>query len=304
MRRLSIGVVTIAFTLALVTQSTLSAQGPKPKVAPVPKPGPVKLPTKDGLELTGFYFGSNKGKNAIPVMVIHEWKGQKSPYGKMCMALRNAGCAVLAFDYRGHGGSRKYKDRNGETQEFDLERMRKQDIMAIVQYDLDAAKAFLEKENNEGKLNLNALVVIGVREGCVLAAGWTQRDWSFVPVGTRKQGQDVKAMVLVSPERLLKGIAIEASLGVPMVAALPILMVVGKGSAEESDADRIFKRVEAVKKRLSGGKEAIGLQVLEVKQPLGGPDLINVSAKVIPEIVQFVTTQVPISATDNPWIER
>ncbi|QEF96770.1 Alpha/beta hydrolase family protein [Stieleria maiorica] len=304
MCRLSVRVATIAFTLALVMPSTLSAQGAKKKVAPPPQPGPVKLPTKDGLELAGYYFGSNKGKEAIPVMIVHEWKGQKAPYGKLCTALRDAGCAVLALDYRGHGGSREYTDPSGTTQEFDLERMRKQHVLAIVKYDLDAAKAFLEKENNEGKLNLNALVVIGVREGCVLAAGWTQRDWSFVPVGTRKQGQDVKALVLVSPKRLLKGVPIESSLGVPTVAALPTMMVVGEGSEEQSDTSRIYKRLEAAKKRISGGKDPEGLELMEVKQPLGGPFLVNESAKVIPEIVKFVTSQVPISDTDNPWIER
>ncbi|PAY20169.1 alpha/beta hydrolase [Rhodopirellula sp. SM50] len=304
MCRLSVRVVILAFTLTLLTQSTLSAQGPRKKVEPPPPPGPVKLPTKDGLELSGYYFGSNKGKAAIPVMIVHEWKGQKAPYGKLCIALRDAGCAVLALDYRGHGGSREYTDPRGETQEFDLERMRKQHVLAIVKYDLDAAKAFLEKENNEGKLNLNALVVIGIREGGVLAAGWTQRDWSFVPVGTRKQGQDVKALVLVSPERLLKGVPIETSIAVPTVASLPIMMVVGEGSPEQSDTDRIYKRVEAAKKKLSGGKDPEGLKLLQVKQPLGGPFLVNESAQVIPEIVKFVTSQVPISETDNPWIER
>lgn len=303
MRRLSVRVVLLVFTFALVTQSTLTAQNP-PKNVPLPKPRPVKLQTKDGVELSGYYFGSNRGKNAIPVLIVHEWKGQKAPYGKLCITLQNAGCAVLALDYRGHGGSREYKDPSGQTQEFDLERMRKQHVLQIVQYDLDAAKAFLQTENNEEKLNLNALVVIGVREGCVLAAGWTQRDWSFATVGSRKQGQDVKALVLISPERLLKGVPIETSLSVPTVSSLPMMMIVGEGSSEQTDTDRIYKRVEAAKKRLSGGKDAEGLELLVVKQKLGGPALVNESANVIPEIVKFINANVTISDLDNPWIER
>lgn len=304
MRRLSVGVILFAFTFAAALPSTVCAQAPRNQTKPPPEPRKVSLPTKDGVELSGFYFGSNKGKEAIPVLVIHEWKGQKALYAKLYLALRNAGCAVLTLDYRGHGGSREYTDRSGKTQEFDLKTMNKRHVGAIVKYDLDAAKKFLEKENNEGKLNLNALVVIGVRDGAVLAAGWSQRDWSFQPVGSRKQGQDVKALVLVSPKRLLKGVPIEGPLGTPALVSLPTMMVVGNGSEEEPDTSRIYKRVEAAKKKLASGKDPEGLELLEIKQPLGGAALLMGPPNVIPEIVKFVTTQVEISDTKNPWIER
>jgi pimeloyl-ACP methyl ester carboxylesterase len=283
--------------------STLWAQAPKKKSAP-PKPRPVTLPTKDGLELSAFYFGSNKGKEAIPVLLVHEWKGEIKFYGALCLALRDAGCAVLAVDYRGHGGSREYTDRSGKTKEFDLKTMNKSHVAAIANNDLEAAKAFLKTENNEGKLNLNALVVVGVRDGCVLAAGWAQTDWRFPSVGSRKQGQDVKALVLISPKRLLKGIPIENALVDPAIASLPIMIVVGDGSSEQSDTDRIHKRVEAMKKKLGGTKEPEGLNLLTVNVPLGGHALVKGAPNVIPEIIKFVTTEVEISELDNPWIER
>lgn len=303
MRRLSVGMLLLALIASLATSPVLFAQPPGNKRKPPPKPRKVPLVTKDGVELSGFYFGSNRGKNAIPVIVIHEWKGQKALYAPLYVALSKAGCAVLTLDYRGHGGSREYTDRSGKTKEFDLKTMNKQHVGAIVQYDLDAAKKFLEQENNEEKLNLNALVVIGVRDGSVLAAGWTQRDWSFQPVGSRKQGQDVKALVLISPKRQLKGVGIEGPLAVPTVAALPTMMVVGRDSLEESDTKRIYKRSEGVKKRMAGGREAEGLELLEVPQSLGGADLLKLP-NVIPKIVEFVTTEVEVSDVDNPWVER
>lgn len=307
MRRLSAGICLFSFIATLSIPSILIAQGAQgavKKVGPPPAPRPVYLQTKDGLKLAGYYFGSNKGKKAIPVLLIHDWKGQKAPYGPLCLALRNAGCAVLALDYRGHGGSREYVDRFGKTKEFDLKTMNKNDVAMIVQNDLEAAKLFLKEENNEERLNLNALVVIGSREGCVLATGWTQKDWTFATVGSRKRGQDVKALVLISPKRQLKGIAIDGMLADRNLAALPIMVVVGSGSSEESDTDRIHKRIEAVKKRLSGSKEAPGLTLLTVREPLGGPDLVTRSPTVIPEIVKFVTTEVEIGEIDNPWIAR
>lgn len=301
---LSAGIVLLIFAYTLASPPALLAQGPKDKEGPPPKPRPVKLQTKDGIELSAFYFGSNKGKEAIPVLMVHDWKGQKAPYGPLCMALRNAGCAVLALDYRGHGGSREYVDRSGKIKNFDLKTMNKAHVAAIVNYDLEAAKLFLKKENNEGKLNLNALVVIGSRDGCVLAVGWAQRDWTFATVGSRKRGQDVKALVLISPKRLLKGIPVDKPLADRNIASLPILVVLGSGSSEQSDAERIYKRIKAVKKKMSGSKIAPGLTLLKVKEPLGGSDLVTRSPRVIPGIVKFVTSEVKISDIDNPWIER
>lgn len=292
----------LAVTFVLSIASTADAQ--KKRVEPPPEPRPVTIPTKDGNELSGYYFGSNKGKDAIPVLLIHEWQGQKNGYGPLCMALRNAGCAVLAFDYRGHGGSREIIDRSGKKKQLNLQTMRKGDINMIVRYDIEAAKKFLIKENNEERLNLNALVVVGVRDGCVLAAAWTQTDWQFPNVGTRKQGHDVKALVFVSPKRQLKGIAIEPILQDRNVAALPTMIIYGKGSKEESDSVRIDKRVGVNKRKLAGGLDPEGLTLLEVKEPLGGLDLINRSKSVIPDLVKFVTDEVEISDLDNPWIAR
>ncbi len=300
--------VTVAFALMATIMTaacspTANAQGGK-KPAPLPKPRPVKLPTKDGLELSGYYFGSNQEKAAIPVILVHDWEGQKAPYGTLCLMLQKAGCAVLAFDYRGHGGSRKYTDRAGKTHEMDPKTMGKREAAQVVQYDLESAKAFLEDENNEGKLNLNALVVIGVREGAVLGAAWAQRDWKFPSVGSRKQGQDVKALVLISPERLVKGVPIDPVLGDPLIAALPVLVVYGEGSREQSDAERVIKRLEVTKKRLSGGRSPEGLEVVTVPQPLGGPALVTGSRQVIPEVVKFIVTNVKAGDNDNQWIER
>lgn len=304
MRGLFAGLFVFLITITSVFPAPVSAQRPKTKTEPPPKPRPVKLRTKDGIDLDGFYFGSNKGKKAIPVLLVHEWKGQKNSYAKLCMGLRNAGCAVLALDYRGHGGSREYTNNRGDKKSFNLQTMNKSDVGAIVTMDLEEAKRFLKRENNDEKLNLNALTLIGVRDGAVLAAAWAQRDWSFPNVGSRKQSQDVKALIFVSPERLLKGISVETALKDPRIAALPTLFVVGQGSKEESDTERIYKRVSALKRKMSGKKDPPGLKKLSVREPLGGPNLVNESASVIPEIIKFITDEVQITDNDNPWILR
>ncbi|TWU07629.1 alpha/beta hydrolase [Stieleria varia] len=297
-----------AIGLTMVAPSGLmvpaSAQAPPAKTKKEkPKPRPVKLRTKDGLELQAFYFPSDLEKKAIPVLLIHEWQGQPSPYVNLVKALNAAGCAVLVPQYRGHGNSKTYIDASGKEQEFNVATMNKRDIQNIIMYDLEEAKRFLKEENNEGKLNLNALCVIGVREGCVLAANWAQRDWRFPSVGSKKQGQDVKALVLISPEKLLKGIPIDPPLSDPNLLRLPTLIVSGQSSPSSDTADRIHKRLKVVKTKLGGGTLS-GLEEVIAKESLDAPALVMQSSTVVPAIVKFVTTSIEVDEFNNPWIDR
>lgn len=267
------------------------------------QPRAVTLTTADGLRLRAFYFPSDKGKRAIPVMLVHEWGGQGSPYNQLVRSLRDAGCAVLVPEYRGHGGSREQVNALGNTVRFDPGAMRRGEVMAVVNSDLEAAKRFLKDENNAGRLNLNALTVIGVREGAILGAHWTIADWRFPSIGAKKQGQDVKALVLVSPERNFMGISIQPALGAPTLIGLPVMIVAGAESSEASETERMIRRLDGAKSRARVGKASELVELMPATN-LSGARLVNDSAKVIPAIVRFVTTKVSAERDANPWVER
>jgi pimeloyl-ACP methyl ester carboxylesterase len=290
----------MVFLAGIVAASTVLGQtGGKEQ----PKPRPVTLKTKDGIKLKAYYFPSKKEKEAVTVLLVHEWEGQASPYIKLVLALRDAGCAVLVPDYRGHGGSREYVNARGEVDEFNLATMSKRDIESIIAFDLEKSKAFLIEENNAGKLNLNALVVIGIREGAVMAAHWAQRDWKFPSLGNVKQGQDVKAMVFISPEKQVKGVGIDSTLTDGNLLRLPIMILAGASSPEAPEAERIGKRVEAMKKRMNRG-DALGFEMAQPKTKLSGAGFINNTPGVIKAITEFVTSNVVINEEENPWILR
>tara|TARA_R110002049_G_scaffold72490_6_gene187452 strand:+ start:167022 stop:167933 length:912 start_codon:yes stop_codon:yes gene_type:complete len=287
----------------LLTMQAASAQ-PRGKVEdPKLKPRPVTLKTKDGVNLRAAYFPSEKGKEGITVLLVHEWEGQMGPYAKLAASLRQAGCAVLIPDYRGHGGSREYVDSRGATKSFNIARMSKRDVENIIKYDLEEAKQFLKDENNEELLNLNALVVIGVQEGCVMAAHWAVRDWKFPSVGNVKQGQDVKALIMISPEKVVKGVPLDSTLSDKNLVRLPIMLVGGATSPEAEETTRIHKRLDVIKKKMSRG-ESQGLELKTVKTSLSGQALLKESSSVIPAIVKFITENVTISDDENPWVER
>lgn len=270
---------------------------------PALKPRPEILTTKDNVKLTTFYFPSKLGKEGVPVILVHEWKGQAAPYLKLCLALREAGFAVMVVEYRGHGNSRTYVNRAGNEEKFNIATMGRRDVDAIVRYDIEEAKQFLKEENNAGRLNLNALCMIGVEEGAIIAGYWAARDWKIPSVGRIKQGQDVKALVYVSPEKNLNGLSMNTPAREPNLIRLPTLIVAGKNSPQANEAQRIGKRLESIKKKLSRGALS-GFELVLPNTNLSGPALINDDATVIPKIVEFLKDNVRVSRSENPWIER
>ncbi len=113
----------------------------------------------------------------------------------------------------------------------------------------------------------------------------------------------MKALILISPEKQIKGIGIDPTLIDPNIVRLPMMIVAGASSPEADEAQRIAKRVEAMKKRVGFG-EAQGFELMMPKTKLSGPALINETANVIPAITDFVKSQVKIGEEENPWIER
>ena len=293
----------LLFLLNSPNMEVLGQGNKKGKEDPRLEPRPVTLQTKDGMEIRAFYFPSNQKKAATTVLLVHEWEGQASPYYKLVTALNKAGCAVLAPDYRGHGGSKEYVNLRGDKAELDPSKMSRKDAEAIVAMDLEKAKGFLKDENNDGYLNLNALVVIGIGEGCVLGNLWAARDWGFPSLGSVKQGQDVKAIVMISPEKQVKGLPIEPALNDNNLLLLPTLIMAGAGSLEAGEARRMASRLEARKKRVGRG-EVTGLSIQMLESDLTEAALVNDARGAIPAIVTFVTTEVKGSDPKNPWVER
>lgn len=299
-------VMLVAFAVAGSHSATAQRAGtaaPSAKKNPVVEPQTQTLTTKDGVAITAYYFPSDQGKDAIPVLIVHEWKGQAAPYLKLCQALSKAGFAAIVVEYRGHGNSKKYRDQAGAEHVFNITTMGRNDADAIVRYDLEEANYFLKAENNAGRLNLNALCMIGIEEGAILAGNWAARDWAIPSVGRMKQGQDVKALVYVSPEKNLHGFSMSTTASEPNLLGLPTMIIAGQTSSQGGEAERMGSRLESIKKRYNRGV-ASGFEMILPKTSLSGPALINDDATVIPSIIKFLTANVRVSNSENPWIER
>ncbi len=200
-------VAPLAMGTARAQDAAPAGAEPKQKL---PAPESITLTTKDGLQLKATYYAGTKGKKTVPVIILHDFKSNRNAFTAVAEGLQIRGHAVLVPDLRGHGASTRFVDATG--MDIEAARMRRNDFGHIIEFDLEAVRKFLVTKNDEGELNLNSLCVVGSEMGAVLAVNWTAHDWSLPPLTTGKQGQDVKSLVLVSPEWSFKGIPIRNAL--------------------------------------------------------------------------------------------
>lgn len=285
------------------TQRPQTPAAPKEEVKEELKPRLEKVTAKDGMKLQIGYFPSDRGKKAAPVLLIHEWSGQSSPYIPLAQALQSQGVAVALLDIRGHGRSKlPDNDRSSRSRN---DSPTKQKLEVVAKFDLEAANKFLKRENDAGKLNLNALTVIGIEEGAILAMNWTVMDWSWPTLGNKKQGQDVKAMVLISPVRTVAGIHGEIALRHPVVSRLPVMILSGSTPKENSEAARLKGMFE--KARLPGRfDDTVPLPVaaIRVRAKLSGAGLVRGTKGLAERITKFVVENVANKQDDFEWISR
>lgn len=201
--------------------------------APLPKPKKVsgaKLETADGVLLSATYYPGNRGKKTIPVILLHDWNGERKDVLTLAEELQAAGCAVLVPDLRGHGKSNRVLVGPENTEEFKAsKRLTVQDVEAVVGGDLPALKKFLMQQNNMGSLNIDKLCVGGVGYGGMMAAYFANADWN--PMVKRKKAKasqgDVKGFFIVGPPKNIKGIRFTDAFSYPAWLAQVSCLVVG-----------------------------------------------------------------------------
>lgn len=231
----------------------------------IPAPEDISRTTDDGLVLSMTYFGGTKGKESIPVILLHgseKGKGSRKDFiqeqGLASFLQHKLGCAVVVPDLRGHGESTTFKtERHSDsskrqktpikTKTIKPDRLAPADYIAMTTQDLLVVKRFLWEKNNEGKLNIDKLCVVGAEMGASVALnfvlfdemGYDQKTPNYGPL---KLGKFIKVLVLLSPELNYRGLSTTAALADREIKAnLPILILVGKKTpARLADAERFY----------------------------------------------------------------
>ena len=170
---------------------------------------------------------------------------------------------------------------------------------------MESVKNFLLTKNNAGELNIERLGVVGVEMGATIAVNWAALDWSWPVLATGKQGQDVKALVLVSPEWSFKGVRISEAIVQPSVRSeLAFLIITGRRNSKfAEEARRLNRALARYHPEPRGGVEK---QTLFLRMPptsLQGTQLMNEkSVNVQQMIVEFV--ELRLLKPDFAWRDR
>lgn len=224
--------------LALPSLVLAQAAAKKEGEEEIPKPVPFEITTLDGLALKGTFYPGMMGKETVPVVLLHAHKGTRADWLTVPLTLQAQGHAVLALDMRGHGESTTFTNGKPSVSALNMPPV---NYSLMVESDMEAVKTWLLAQHNEGKLNVDRLVLVGAEMGAVVAVNYAARDWSWPVLATGKQGQDVKGLVLISPTWNFKGMGITQALNAPSLRSLISLQLVvgGKDANATGETTRI-----------------------------------------------------------------
>jgi alpha-beta hydrolase superfamily lysophospholipase len=297
----------------------LLAQAPQPPKKPAPRAKPPKneedpnkpksltLETKDGVALKAMYFPGKPGKETVPVIMLHGWEEHSvvwEPLAIYCQ--KTLGHTVIVPDLRGHGQSLT-QTAGAQARQLKAEDLTPADLNAMV-WDVQACKKFLQEENNKGELNLEMLTVVGAEFGALAALLFAQLDWGWPVLTTGKQGQDLKALALLTPiDRFKRVTAAEAvqSLRAPIsTTKFSVLIVAGQQDrGGYSDAKRLHKQIENLYP--NDLKEA-GCWLVTPETNAHGVELIEPQRRLGTEqvLANFIKQRLVDRKTEFEWSER
>ena len=299
-------------------------------------PKDVTLTTKDKVELACTYFpplaqvkpatkgASDKkakaasgsktaappadGKRVIPYIILHDWDSSRADTKALATFLSAQGNAVITPDLRGHGGSTRVV---GVSKAVDAQKFKSAEIAATMQ-DIETCKKFLVQKNNAGELNVDMLAVIAIGKTVPLATQWVVQDWSFAPYSKGiKQGQDVKFLIMLAPEKKLGPFSMSRVTSAPIFDgqnALPTIVSWGTGSDSAKDSQSIYTRLQ--KKRPDKKGESAKSKTL-YEAPLRGSSRSGVqigSDEKLTKLWKYFDSTVSQKIDENldklPWQDR
>jgi len=242
--------LSIALFIGILCTSSANAQNEKKHEKDLPPIENLTLETHDRVLLSAKYFPGTKGKESVPIIMLHSMKlltSTGASYYKLAGDIQKfMGHAVIVPDLRGHGESTKRRNPRDPDSNItiDPEKFTKAEF-ATIWRDIEECKKFLMKKNNKGELNIEKLCVIGSDVSAIAALNWAVYDWSAQSILRLKQGQDVKALILLTPVTSYKGFTAQQALNhVVIQRKLSIMILAGKLDTKDySGSKRVYNQL-------------------------------------------------------------
>lgn len=274
-----------------------------------PDPESITRVTKDGVSLHFTYYGGTLKKKAVPVIMLHGWGGQGSDYEALALRLQAAGHAAATVDLRGFGRSKTVQMPNGDVKDLDPDTFRVKALESMVN-DVETVRKFLLEKNNAGELNIEALCVIGADFSTIVAMNWAKYNWQQPVLPAYKLGQDVKAMVLLSPVSSFKGMTNRDALSHPVVKG-KLATFIAAGNEDPKvfgEAKRLHSSLQSFHPRVSNDpaeqKAKLDLFFVTPDTRLQGTQLLGDGLPVMNNILGFINLRLVAKMDEMAWQDR
>jgi hypothetical protein len=216
-----------------------------------------------------YYKPKTAGENTPSVILLHKKNGNRLVWNSFAKRLQAQGYAVFAVDLRKHGESkssveaavssdkkkkRRRRKKRKSTRSVDLKKL---DYERMVTWDLEALKKFLVEEHQAKKLNIRKLAIIAAQESVPIAINFAARDWNksphddhALPQLKTPRGQDVRALVLLSPNDKVPGVLTGKPISFLKVPARKVAVFIAYGAEDTLDdeqSEKMFKKFSGPK---------------------------------------------------------
>jgi len=208
----------------------------------------------DGAEIKTTYFKSTIGQEAPVVILLHGKGGSRQVWKTYAESLQKEGYAVISVDLRGHGESSGGSTR-GKKGESGTPNAR--EYLGMINGDMEAVKKFVFSEHQKKQLNMNKIGIVAADVSTPVAICYADFDWSKPPyedaaavAQKTPKGQDVQALILLSPETSAAGINVSKSLTFLRNISRPVFVAVGsKNKSDLSAATKVYEHLAPKKEK-------------------------------------------------------
>lgn len=288
----------LAMTACWLGEGTARGQAPAKKAASEDK----TLTTKDNVDIKITYFKSTGGPETPVVVMLHGQGGNRLVWKPYAEALQKADYAVITVDLRGHGESAGGAGTATTGKKAATVSLKPRDYAAMVAGDLEAVKKFIYEEHQKKQLNMNKLGLVAADMSTPIAIAYTEVDWlktpyddAPTPAQCTPRGQDVQALVLISPEASVPGVNIGKSITLLRELRRPVLIGVGsKVAADMAAANKMYDQIAPKK------EEYVYLEKYDAK--LSGTDLLGKNLKLESHLFNFLNKHV--KDVKSEWRDR
>lgn len=263
------------------------------------------LATKDRWPIHITYYKHAGNRDTPVVVLLHDQRGDRRVWtAGFANQLWTKGYAVIAVDLRKHGES-KLEDETGNPS--DVGDVKPDDYKKMVAYDMDAVKDFIFTEHQEQNLNMRKMGIIAPEFSAIIAMNFAMIDWQQKPYDDAPtpqmrtpRGQDVRAMVLISPMTSVRGLTTVAPIRLMRNSALPISFLFCVGSEDtldKKDTEQLYKQIAG---RNPKDNEHVFLETYPYN--LRGMALFGKGLKIEPHIEIFLEKN--LLELDDEWVDR